>query len=90
MPAQRDYSQLTWTAAVAARAETLVRMALEEDLNGAQDWTTAALVPAGRPGEAKLVARQPGVLAGMPVVELVRAAVDPKIELLDPCATGRA
>jgi nicotinate-nucleotide pyrophosphorylase (carboxylating) len=48
-----------------------IRMALAEDLAGGIDVTTAATVPAGARGHGELVARQAGVLAGLPVAELV-------------------
>jgi nicotinate-nucleotide pyrophosphorylase (carboxylating) len=50
-------------AAVAA----LIRAALDEDLAGGTDVTTAATVPAGERGTGDLVARKPGVIAGLPV-----------------------
>jgi nicotinate-nucleotide pyrophosphorylase (carboxylating) len=52
-------------AAVAA----LVAAALAEDLAGGVDITTAATVPAGAHGEAHVVARAAGVVAGLPVAE---------------------
>jgi nicotinate-nucleotide pyrophosphorylase (carboxylating) len=48
-----------------------LRAALAEDLAGGIDVTTAATVPAAAQGRADLVARSPGVLAGLPVAEAV-------------------
>ena len=53
--------------------------ALEEDL-GHGDRTTLALVPEGAQATADLVAREAGVVAGLPLVE-------PLIRILDPDAT---
>jgi nicotinate-nucleotide pyrophosphorylase (carboxylating) len=53
----------------------LVERALDEDLDGGTDVTTAATIPAGQVSVARLVARGDGVVAGMPVVELVLGAV---------------
>ena len=53
----------------------LVRRAVAEDLAGGVDVTTAATVPAGRFDTADLVARQDGVVAGLPVAVAVFAAV---------------
>jgi nicotinate-nucleotide pyrophosphorylase (carboxylating) len=50
-------------------AERLVALALEEDLGTAGDITSMATIPASAQGAACLVARSPGVLAGLPVVE---------------------
>jgi nicotinate-nucleotide pyrophosphorylase (carboxylating) len=49
----------------------LVAAALAEDLGGGTDVTTAATVPAAALGRADLVARPAGVVAGLPVAELV-------------------
>ena len=47
--------------------ERAVRAALDEDLHYGPDHTTAATAPAGALAAAGVVARQPGVLAGLPV-----------------------
>lgn len=58
------------------QARELVRVALEEDLGPEHvDVTTLATIPADQVGTADVVARADGVVAGMPVVELVFAAV---------------
>jgi nicotinate-nucleotide pyrophosphorylase (carboxylating) len=58
------------------QARELVRVALEEDLGPQRvDVTTLATIPADQVGTADVVARADGVVAGMPVVELVFAAV---------------
>lgn len=55
--------------------EDLVRATLEEDLAGGADVTSEATVPAGQEAEAVMVARAPGVVAGLPVAEAVFAVV---------------
>lgn len=50
---------------------SLVRRALEEDLDGGLDVTTEATVPAGQRSVLDLVARRPGVVAGIPVAAAV-------------------
>ncbi|PSL02450.1 nicotinate-nucleotide pyrophosphorylase [carboxylating] [Haloactinopolyspora alba] len=55
--------------------EDLIRATLEEDLGGGADVTTVATVPEEQWASAVLEARQPGVIAGVPVVEAVFAAV---------------
>ncbi|MFC7329266.1 L-aspartate oxidase [Marinactinospora rubrisoli] len=51
----------------------LVRRALAEDLFGAtpEDVTTTATIPATHTSTADIVARRPGVVAGLPLAELV-------------------
>ena len=52
-------------------AEALIRMALAEDLGDRGDLTTEAVIPARARGSARLVARAPGVLCGLPVVAML-------------------
>jgi len=61
--------------------EPLVRMALLEDLGRAGDLTTDAIVPADRRATALLVARQPGVVAGLDLARLAFQLIDPAIEV---------
>jgi nicotinate-nucleotide pyrophosphorylase (carboxylating) len=53
----------------------LVRSAVEEDLAGGVDVTSYATVPADQRSTMDLVARAPGVVAGVPVAEAVFALV---------------
>lgn len=59
--------------------EPLVRAALLEDLGGAGDITTDAIVPAGSTAKMVLAARQPGVVAGLDVAALAFCLIDPAI-----------
>ncbi|MDG3008013.1 carboxylating nicotinate-nucleotide diphosphorylase [Paludisphaera mucosa] len=52
-------------------AEALIRMALAEDLGDRGDLTTTAVIPPQARGSARLVARAPGVLAGLPIVAML-------------------
>ena len=61
--------------AAAANLEELLPRALSEDV-GAGDVTTFATVPAERQAEARFLAKEEGVLAGLAVAERVFAAVD--------------
>lgn len=57
----------------------VVRDALDEDLGRAGDITSAATIPEGRQATARLVARKPGVIAGLNCVEETFYALDRKI-----------
>jgi nicotinate-nucleotide pyrophosphorylase (carboxylating) len=61
--------------------ESLVRAALLEDLGRAGDLTSNATVPASHAGQAALVARQRGVVAGLDVAALAFQQVDPAIQI---------
>jgi nicotinate-nucleotide pyrophosphorylase (carboxylating) len=67
-------SQLTAPRLPDGEAERLAALALAEDLAGGLDVTTLATVPQGQRGVARLVAREDGVLAGLPVAAAVFAA----------------
>ena len=66
--------------------EERVRRALAEDLGRAGDITTDATVPADRAGEAAIVARAPGCVAGLEVALSVFRVLDPAAtaEVLQP------
>src|ERR1700722_14453793 len=55
--------------------------ALAEDLAGGSDVTTASTVPAAERGRADLVARTPGVVAGLPVAAAVFWLVSPEVQI---------
>ena len=57
-----------------AEARRLAELALAEDLAGGLDVTTLATVPEGHHGVARLVAREDGVVAGLPIAAAVFAA----------------
>lgn len=64
-------------------AGQLIALALAEDLGAAGDVTTNALIPAEQTGTVQIVARAPGVLAGLPVALMVLESVD-KTVLIKP------
>jgi nicotinate-nucleotide pyrophosphorylase (carboxylating) len=66
----------------AIMVEPSVRAALLEDLGRAGDLTTDAIVPAGERAECALVARQPGVVAGLDFATVAFRLIDPLIEVI--------
>src|SRR4051812_41499158 len=68
---------MTFTPAEADACQRLVRLALDEDLGGGTDITSEATIPPDRDGRAVLVARSPGVVAGLPAAEMSFRLVDP-------------
>jgi nicotinate-nucleotide pyrophosphorylase (carboxylating) len=83
----QDFHQFTWDDALGRDCRTLVRLALAEDLNAEQDWTTVALVPTDRMGAACIVAREAGTAAGLPAIPLVfaeaKARLNAAVQLSD-------
>ena len=71
---------LGYNAAVAA----IIQLALAEDI-GRGDLTTEAIVSPDAQATAIIEQKAPGVLCGLPVVEAVFSALDPRIKM-EPCA----
>jgi nicotinate-nucleotide pyrophosphorylase (carboxylating) len=74
--------------------EPLVRAALLEDLGRAGDLTSDAIAPADLFAGASLIARAPGVVAGLDLAELAFRLIDSRVEIRrsrgdgDPIAPG--
>src|SRR5215210_1103528 len=58
----------------------IIELALAEDV-GRGDITTEATVPPGAEAVAEIRQKAPGVLCGLPVVEAVFAALDPRVRV---------
>ena len=69
----------TFTPAETAACCKLIDLAFAEDFGGEPAWrgdlTSLFFIPAGEEGVANIVARSAGVIAGLPAVELVFAAL---------------
>jgi nicotinate-nucleotide pyrophosphorylase (carboxylating) len=61
--------------------EPIVRAALLEDLGRAGDITTDAIVPAAARAETAMVARQPGIVAGLDLAATAFRLIEPAIEI---------
>ena len=83
----RDFQQFEWDKQVDDDCRAIIRLAVDEDLGGQQDWTTVALVPAEREGAANVVTREAGIVAGMPamaaVIEEMSAQVTAETRVAD-------
>ncbi len=64
-----------------------VRHALDEDI-GDGDVTTGCTIPAGLRLQGEFMAKQGGVVAGLPVAELAFALLDPSVQLVPLAADG--
>ncbi|MDF1487185.1 carboxylating nicotinate-nucleotide diphosphorylase [Tessaracoccus caeni] len=61
--------------------EPLVAAALREDLGRAGDLTTDSIVPADATATVRLVSREPGVVAGLPVAQLAWGLLEPSVQV---------
>lgn len=69
--------------------EPIVRAALAEDIRSG-DITTEATVPANLLARAVIFAKEPGVVAGLDVAELVFALLDPELQFRRLAADGES
>src|SRR5262245_59034875 len=67
----RDFPQHSWSPQITEDLRRIVRLAVFEDLDRGQDWTTVCLVPEEAAASANIVARKPGVIAGVPAVPVI-------------------
>ncbi len=88
-PNPKEFPQISWDDRLAADWQRLLPLALTEDLGDTVgqgrplDVTTSALVPQAVAGRTAIVARQPGVVAGLP-------AVGPTLHAIDAALTFQA
>jgi nicotinate-nucleotide pyrophosphorylase (carboxylating) len=70
-----------------ADVQAIVRLALAEDI-GRGDLTTEATVPPDARAQADILQKAAGVVCGLPVVEAVFAALDPRVQVTPRVAEG--
>lgn len=75
-PSGPGFRQLCWDDHLARHVSSRVKGWLLEDLGHECDWTSVSLVPADSRSSLSVVARKPGVVAGLPAAVVVAHAVD--------------
>jgi nicotinate-nucleotide pyrophosphorylase (carboxylating) len=76
----KDFAQLAWSRQIEDDLRRIVRLAVFEELDRGQDWTTAALVPEAGRASANVVARAPGIVAGLEAVPTILDEMDVEAE----------
>jgi nicotinate-nucleotide pyrophosphorylase (carboxylating) len=84
----KDFKPLVWDERLEADCRDLVRLAIREDLDRWYDWTTVSLVPEQATAVARVVARQDGVIAGLPAARLALAEFDADAQFESHIADG--
>ena len=74
---RRDHRRLEWDETLEGLVARLLPTWLGEDLGYECDWTSIALVPDRARAELNVVARTPGVVAGLRGAGIVAAGADP-------------
>ena len=67
----------------------LVKRALDEDLGGAGDVTSQAVIPDGTAYSARLNAREAGVVSGMQIARIAFHTIDPSLAVKMLIADGQ-
>jgi len=86
----KEFHQVTWDDALQADAQQIIRLAIREDVEDQCDWTSRALVPPQATGQAAVVARQSGVIAGLPAAEMALAEIDARLHWEPQMTDGAA
>jgi nicotinate-nucleotide pyrophosphorylase (carboxylating) len=68
----------------------LVRLAIREDLDRGFDITTVSVVPQGLSAEASIVARVPGIAAGIELIQWIIEAINCPLTVQCLCLDGQA
>lgn len=84
----REFRQSAWDDHLARHVADAARSWFAEDLGHECDWTSVALVPAGASAELDVVARRPGVVAGLEAAAIVALVADEQLEWRSLVADG--
>ena len=84
----KEFHQTQWDAQVEEECRRLVRLAVAEDLDRGHDWTTLCLTAMETVGRAKVVARQAGVIAGLPAIRTVLDEFDQRLQFIVTSSDG--
>jgi nicotinate-nucleotide pyrophosphorylase (carboxylating) len=84
-----EFRQIHWDESLRADVIAMLRLAVREDLGRAGDATSKALILKGAMGAADVVARQAGILAGLPAAEIAAHLVDPSLQWMPQVADGQ-
>ncbi|MBN2477604.1 MAG: carboxylating nicotinate-nucleotide diphosphorylase [Pirellulales bacterium] len=85
----KEFHQIVWDDRLRADLGEILRLAVREDLDHEGDWTSRALVGDNAVGRAEVVARQPGIMAGLAGVEMTLQAFDPRLRWLPEAEDGQ-
>ena len=82
------FRQLVWDGLLADHVAARARDWFFEDLGHECDWTSVGLIPPDARGELDVVARKPGVIAGLPAAAIVAGVADSQLIFRPVAADG--
>ncbi len=83
-----EFRQSAWDDRLAAHVARLAADWFAEDLGHECDWTSVAIVAAAAASELRVVARRPGVVAGLPAAAVVAEVAGTGLRLVSRVADG--
>lgn len=85
----KEFRQSIWGDQLRQDWWSILRLAMAEDIGVLGDWTTKALVAEDAMGRGHVVARRPGVVAGLPAIDVTLDAVDPNLRWVPQTKDGK-
>ncbi len=86
----KQFHQVQWDQALEDDLRQLLELAIREDLGRQGDLTSQAVVPHDARGRAAVVARNSGVLAGLPAAAQAVATLDPQLSWTPEADDGQS
>jgi nicotinate-nucleotide pyrophosphorylase (carboxylating) len=83
-----DFHQVAWDERLAAHVRQAAAGWFAEDLGHECDWTSVSLIDAAARSSLDVVARRPGVIAGLPAAAVVAEVADPGLRFTPAVADG--
>lgn len=85
---KKEFSQVEWDSYLIDDCRHLIRLAVREDLDRFFDWTTVSIVSEAARGQADIVSRELGVVAGQGIVPLIIEEMECDFEFTQHVADG--
>jgi nicotinate-nucleotide pyrophosphorylase (carboxylating) len=85
-----EFRQVAWDEHLAGHVREAAAGWFAEDLGHECDWTSVSLIGAEAASELAVVARKPGVIAGLPAAAVVAHVADPALAFAPAVADGAA
>ena len=83
-----DFRQVAWDGHLADHVRAAAAGWFAEDLGHECDWTSVSLIGPEATSELEVVARKPGVIAGLPAAAVVAEVADPGLAFVPTVADG--
>ena len=85
-----EFHQVAWDEHLAAHVRQAAAAWFAEDLGHECDWTSVSLIGPEATSRLEVVARKPGVIAGLPAAAVVAEVADPELRFEPVVADGAA